>query len=179
MQESTLYKDTILNNIVLSEEDNYDPKLVEKVLTWVNLKEELYKLPNALNTQLSEGGKGLSQGQRQRLLLARALYKRPKYLILDEVTNAIDSISEAKIIDVFTKGLKNQTIVLVSHKLSTIKCADLIITVNQGRIVDAGTYEQLIKKKSFFYKLFKEQISISTENRLIFSTLLAGLRQLH
>ena len=158
LQESTLYKDTILNNIVLSEEDDYDPKLVEKVLTWVNLKEELYKLPNALNTQLSEGGKGLSQGQRQRLLLARALYKRPKYLILDEVTNAIDSISEAKIIDVFTKGLKNQTIVLVSHKLSTIKCADLIITVNQGRIVDAGTYEQLIKKKSFFYKLFKEQI---------------------
>lgn len=158
LQESTLYKDTILNNIVLSEEDDYNPKLVEKVLTWVNLKEELYKLPNALNTQLSEGGKGLSQGQRQRLLLARALYKRPKFLILDEVTNAIDSISETKIIDVFTKGLKNQTIVLVSHKLSTIRCADLIITVDKGKVVDAGTYEQLIKKKSFFYKLFKEQI---------------------
>jgi len=162
-QESTLYKDTILNNIVLSEEDNYNPQLVEKVLQWVNLDEELYMLPKALNTELSEGGKGLSQGQKQRLLLARALYKRPKLLVLDEATNAIDSISEKKILKVFTEGLKNQTVVLVSHKLSTIKCADLILTVNKGTIVDTGSYDQLVKRKAFFYNLFKNQITEENE----------------
>ncbi len=162
-QESNLYRDTILNNIILSEEGDYNPSLVDKVLSWVNLKDELYKLPKALNTELNEGGKGLSQGQKQRLLLARALYKRPKFLILDEATNAIDPISENKVLDVFTKGLKNQTVLLVSHKLSTIKCADFIIALSNGTVVDAGTYEQLIKKKSFFYKLFEDQIPKENE----------------
>tara|TARA_R110002074_G_C12433727_1_gene657065 strand:- start:77 stop:1294 length:1218 start_codon:yes stop_codon:yes gene_type:complete len=162
-QESNLYKDTILNNIILSEEQDYNPDLVDKVLSWANLKEELYNLPKALNTELNEGGKGLSQGQKQRLLLARALYKRPKFLILDEATNAIDSISEKKILEVFTQGLKNQTIILVSHKLSTIKYADFIITVSNGSIVDAGNYDQLVKKKSSFYKLFEDQIPKENE----------------
>jgi ATP-binding cassette subfamily B protein len=162
-QESTLYKDTILNNIILSDEQDYDSKLIDKILPWVNLTEELYTLPEGLNTKLAEGGKGLSQGQKQRLLLARALYKKPKLLILDEATNAIDSISENKILDVFTKGLKEQTTILVSHKLSTVKCADLIIMIDNGYIVDGGTYEQLIEKKSFFYNLFKDQMSNENE----------------
>lgn len=162
-QESTLYKDTILNNIILSEEQDYDSELVGKILQWVNLKDEIYKLPKALNTQLHEGGKGLSQGQKQRLLLARALYKRPKYLILDEATNAIDSISEKKILDVFTEELKDQTILLISHNLSTIKCADFIICVNNGNVVSAGSYEQLVKRKSFFYKLFEDKIPKENE----------------
>lgn len=157
-QESTLYKDTVLNNIILSDEQDYDPKLIEEILPWVNLKNEIYALPDALNTQLSEGGKGLSQGQKQRLLLARALYKKPKLLILDEATNALDSISENKFIETLTKELKDQTTILVSHKLSTIRCADLIIMIDKGYIVDAGTYEQLVEKKTFFYNLFKDQI---------------------
>lgn len=157
-QESTLYNDTILNNIVLSEEQEYNPELVERILPWANLKEELYMLPDALNTKLSEGGKGLSQGQKQRLLLARAFYKRPKFLLLDEVTNAIDSYSENKILDVFTNGLKNQTIVLVSHKLSTVKCADFIVMIDRGIVLEAGSYTELLEKKAFFYNLFKSQI---------------------
>jgi len=157
-QDSNLYKDSILNNIVLAKEQDYDSNLIDQVLSWVNLRDELYSLPKALNTELNEGGKGLSQGQKQRLLLARALYKQPKFLILDEVTNAIDAVSEKRILDLFTKGLKNQTILLVSHKLSTIACADNIITINKGRVVDMGSYNQLIKKKSFFYNLFKDQI---------------------
>lgn len=157
-QESALYKDTILNNIVLSDEQEYDSKLIEKILLWVNLKNELYALPEALNMKLSEGGKGLSQGQKQRLLLARALYKKPKLLILDEATNALDSISETKFLEVITKELKDQTTILVSHKLSTIRCADFIIMIDKGYVVDGGTYEQLIEKKSFFYNLFKDQI---------------------
>ena len=157
-QESALYKDTILNNIILSDEEEYNPKLVEKILPWVNLKNEIYALPDALNTQLSEGGKGLSQGQKQRVLLARALYKKPKLLILDEATSALDSISENKVLDTLTKELKDQTTILVSHKLSTIRCADFIIMIDKGYIVDGGTYEQLIEKKSFFYNLFKDQM---------------------
>ncbi|WP_281924792.1 peptidase domain-containing ABC transporter [Flavobacterium collinsii] len=157
-QESALYKDTILNNIILSDEQEYDSKLIEKILTWVNLKNELYALPEALNTKLSEGGKGLSQGQKQRLFLARALYKKPKLLILDEATNALDSISENKFLEVLTKELKDQTTILVSHKLSTIRCADFIIMIDKGYVIDSGTYEQLIERKSFFYNLFQDQI---------------------
>ncbi|MBE7633163.1 ATP-binding cassette domain-containing protein [Tenacibaculum finnmarkense genomovar ulcerans] len=159
LQDSALYSDTILNNIVLSEEDVYTPKLVEKVLRWVNFYEEVYLFPKALNTILSEGGKGLSQGQKQRLLLARALFKRPKFLFLDEVTNAIDSISEKKIMDLFSNGLKNQTIVMISHKLSTIKYADHIIVVNGGKVIETGNYAELASKKdTHFYNLFSEQI---------------------
>ena len=157
-QESALYKDTILNNIILSDEQEYDSKLIEKILNWVNLKNELYALPEALNTKLSEGGKGLSQGQKQRLFLARALYKKPKLLILDEATNALDSISENKFLEVLTKDLKDQTTILVSHKLSTIRCADFIIMIDKGYVIDTGTYEQLIERKSFFYNLFQDQI---------------------
>lgn len=158
-QESTLYKDTILNNIILSDEYDFSSEFIDRVLNWVNLKEEIYALPNALNTQLNEGGRGLSQGQKQRLLLARCFYKKPKILILDEATNAIDSISENKILDVLTTVQKNQTTILVSHKLSTIRYADLIIMIDKGYVVDGGTYEQLIEKKSFFYNLFKDQIT--------------------
>jgi len=158
-QESTLYKDSILNNIILSDEQEYNARLVDEILTWVNLKTELLTLPESINTHLNEGGKGLSHGQKQRLLLARALYKKPKLLILDEATNAIDSISENKILDILTKKLLDQTTILVSHKLSTIKCADVVIMIDKGYIVDGGTYEQLIEKKSFFYNLFKDQIT--------------------
>ncbi len=159
LQDSNLYKGTILNNIVLNEEKDYNIDLIEKVLTWVNLENELHELPNGLNTEISEGGKGLSQGQKQRLLLARALYRRPKLLILDEVTNAIDSISEKKILKLFSEGLINQTIVLVSHKLSTIKCADYIIVMDKGSVIEKGTYDQLTTKKTHFQTLFKEQIN--------------------
>jgi ATP-binding cassette subfamily B protein len=162
-QESTLYSDSVLNNIVLSEEKDYNLDLVEKVITWVNIKNELYKLPKALHTELTEGGKGLSHGQKQRLLLARAMYKRPKYLILDEATNAIDALSENKILDVFSNGMKNQTILLVAHKLSTIRCADYIVSIHNGAVVEAGSYEQLVKNKNFFYKLFEDQIPKDNE----------------
>lgn len=158
-QESALYNDTILNNIVLSDEQERSLELVEKILPWVNLKEELYRLPEALNTRLSEGGKGLSQGQKQRLLLARAFYKRPKFLLLDEVTNAIDSYSENKILDTFTTELKSETIVLVSHKLSTVKYADFIIMIDRGIVIEYGSYDELVQKKAFFYNLFKSQIN--------------------
>ncbi|GGF28121.1 peptidase domain-containing ABC transporter [Flavobacterium limi] len=157
-QESTLYNDTILNNIVLSDEQQYSLQRIEEILPWANLKEELYRLPEALHTRLSEGGKGLSQGQKQRLLLARAFYKRPKFLLLDEVTNAIDSNSENKILDVFANELKKETIVLVSHKLSTVKCADFIIMIGGGMLLEYGSYDELIQKKTFFYNLFKSQI---------------------
>ena len=143
---------------MLSDEQERSLELVEKILPWVNLKEELYRLPEALNTRLSEGGKGLSQGQKQRLLLARAFYKRPKFLLLDEATNAIDSYSENKILDVFTNELKSETIVLVSHKLSTVKCADFIIMIDRGVVLEYGSYDELVHKKTFFYNLFKSQI---------------------
>lgn len=152
-----------MNNIVLSEEKDFNIELVEKVLTWVNLRNELYKLPQALHTELNEGGKGLSHGQKQRLLLARAMYKRPKILILDEATNAIDSISENRILDIFVNSMKNQTILLVAHKLSTIKCADQIVVINNGTVVEIGSFEQLVKNKKFFYKLFEDQIPKDNE----------------
>ncbi|SNR17426.1 peptidase domain-containing ABC transporter [Tenacibaculum jejuense] len=162
-QDSTLYKDTILNNIVLSEENDYTPKLLDKVLSWVNLSDEIANFPDGLNTKLNEGGKGLSQGQKQRLLLARALFKRPKFLILDEITNAVDSENAENITNLFLKGLKNQTIIIASHKLSTIRCADNILVMENGKLINSGTYKSLIEdKNSLLFKMFQKEISKNT-----------------
>lgn len=158
LQDSKLYNDTIRNNIVLSDENDYNPQLLEKVLKWVNLYDEIKKLPDELNYQITESSKGLSEGQKQRLILARALYKKPKILLLDEGTNAIDRHSEERILNLFKKGLKNLTIIMVSHRLSTVKIADNIVVMDQGRVIEKGSYTKLLNNKKHFYNLFKNQI---------------------
>ena len=119
----------------------------------VGLWELIEKLPQGLDTQLGEHGDKLSGGQRQRISIARALIRKPKIIVFDEATSALDSASEKKVQEATSNMMKNCTTFLVAHRLSTIRNADRIVAMKEGRIVEVGTYEELMEKKGYFYEL--------------------------
>lgn len=110
------------------------------------------------NTKVGMDGNGLSQGQKQRLLIARAIYKSPQILVLDEATNALDSKNEREIMENLQRFYKGRTVVIAAHRLSTIRNADNIIVINEGRIAEQGTHESLINRKGEYYNLICNQI---------------------
>nr|MBC8147460.1 ATP-binding cassette domain-containing protein [Bacteroidota bacterium] len=105
-------------------------------------------------------GKGLSHGQKQRILIARAVYKKPNYLFFDEATNALDVNNERKIMDNLNEFFKGKTVVIVAHRLSTVKNADQIIVIEKGNIIESGTHNTLIKSKGAYYELVKNQLEL-------------------
>jgi len=158
-QDSQIFNDTILNNIVLGEYNLNKQKLFEAVF-FANIKKEIESLPSAYNTFMGENGRGMSEGQKQRILLARAIYKNPDFLFLDEATSALDAFTEKKILDNFKK-IKEKTLVIISHRLSNILNADKAILLDKGQIIEQGNPKELIDKKGFFYTLFKAQLALS------------------
>ncbi|QGN22318.1 peptidase domain-containing ABC transporter [Elizabethkingia anophelis] len=151
-QEPNLYKGTVLSNIILNEEMDYDRDRLTHALINSNLIREIGGFSDGINTNLREGGNGLSQGQKQRIIIARAIYKSSSYLLLDEATNFLDPESEKIILDYLSQEKKNRTIVMISHKLSTIQIADEIIVVDNGYIVERGSYTDLSNKANGFFK---------------------------
>lgn len=155
LQETNLYHNTISENIGLKDED-----LNQEDILWAAKSAEIHpdimKLPLGYNTLLSETGVNFSGGQRQRLLLARSLYKKPPILILDEATSSLDTINESKIDQNISEI--NSTRVIVAHRLSTIKNSNKIIVMDQGKIVESGTHDQLIQKKGKYYHLYQYQL---------------------
>lgn len=109
---------------------------------------------------IGEKGRGLSGGQKQRLLIARALYRNPDFLFLDEATNSLDVINEKKIVEALNSAFQNRTVIVVAHRLSTIRNADQIVVLQQGRIVEIGNHDRLMERKGEYYKL----VSSQTEN---------------
>ena len=157
MQDGKIFNDTILNNIVLDDEKiNY--KKLKQALETANIAEEIEKLPLGYRTIMGEQGRGLSGGQKQRILIARALYKDPDYLFFDEATNALDAINEQKIVAALDQVFKNKTVLVVAHRLSTIKKADLIIVMQNGFIVEAGDHDSLMAKNGRYYQLVHSQL---------------------
>ena len=118
-------------------------------------------------TMIGEMGRGLSGGQRQRVLIARALYKDPDYLFLDEATNALDTINEQKIVRALNNVFKNRTVIVVAHRLSTIRRADQIIVLKAGVIIEIGNHQSLMANKQYYYNLIQSQYEPETN---IFST---------
>jgi ATP-binding cassette subfamily B protein len=155
-QGAEAFKESIKDNIVLGNE--YNQNKLHKVLQQVNLLNEISSLPSGFNTMMGENGRGLSEGQKQRLMIARALYKDPKFLFLDEATNSLDSINENIIVDNLNESFEGKTVILIAHRLATIKKADNIVVMNNGSIVEMGNDEQLLKKKGYYYELFKNQM---------------------
>ena len=152
-QDSKLYNDTILNNIILNNE--YNKILLNKVLKETNLFNEILSLEKGLHTTLDTYGKGLSDGQKQRLILARALYKQPKILILDEITSNLDVLNENHILNSIKNMKINTTIIMSSHSPSSLKIADNIIVIDDGLVVEQGSYEYLLNNQnSKFSTLF-------------------------
>lgn len=155
-QDSQLFKDTILNNIILGEGD-YIKKEFLRAVEIANIKEEIENLPLGYNTLIGENGRGLSEGQKQRVLIARAIYKNPKYLFLDEATNSLDSSNEEIVVKNLNSEYSGKTVVIAAHRLSTIINADQIIVLEEGRVVEIGDHKRLMKNSEKYSKLFKNQ----------------------
>ena len=156
MQDGKLFNDTILSNIVLDDE-HIDYERLHKVCRMAQIAKEINGMPKGYETVIGERGRGISGGQKQRLLIARALYREPDFLFLDEATNSLDVINEKKIVEALNAAFKNRTVIVVAHRLSTIRNADQIIVLHQGKIAEIGNHENLMARKGEYYKLVSSQ----------------------
>jgi ATP-binding cassette, subfamily B, bacterial len=159
MQEGFIFSDTIAGNIAVGEDDLDKDRLL-KAVKIANIREYIDSLPLGYNTIIGMEGKGVSQGQKQRLLIARVIYKNPDYLFFDEATNALDSTNERKIMDNLIGFNKNKTVVIVAHRLSTVQHADNIIVIDKGKVAEQGTHKELTAKKGLYYQLVKNQLEL-------------------
>ncbi|MUP46516.1 peptidase domain-containing ABC transporter [Gramella sp. BOM4] len=159
MQEGYIFNDSIANNIAVGE--NYvDKKKMAHAVDVANIKEYIESLPLSYNTKIGMEGVGLSTGQKQRLLIARAVYKNPNFLFFDEATSALDSNNEKIIIEKLNTFFRNKTVVVIAHRLSTVKNADQIVVLDKGKIVEVGAHAELIKNRSDYYNLVKNQLEL-------------------
>ncbi|NCP58683.1 MAG: peptidase domain-containing ABC transporter [Flavobacteriales bacterium] len=159
MQEGYVFNDTIANNIAVGS-DHIDKKRLEKAVTIANIKDFIESLPLSYNTTIGMEGVGLSTGQKQRLFIARAVYKNPNYLFFDEATNALDASNEKIIMENLNQFFINKTVVIIAHRLSTVKNADQIVVIDKGKIVEVGNHKQLIKLKGDYFNLVKNQLEL-------------------
>lgn len=162
LQDGYIFNRTIRENIVMAE--IFDQVSFERVLEDSNLYEWVNTLPLREHTEIGQSSTGISQGQKQRILLARALYKGAELLLFDEATNALDSKNENSIMRSIY-GLKDRTIVIVAHRLSTVRDADTIIVMDAGAIVERGSHEELLEMRGFYYELFINQIERSMHEK--------------
>lgn len=159
MQDGYIFSDSIANNIAISNEVVDKKKLLHAVNV-ANIKDFIESLALRYNTKIGGSGVGVSQGQKQRLLIARAIYKDPQYMFFDEATNALDANNEKVIMDNLNQFFKGKTVVIVAHRLSTVKNADNIVVMDKGRIIEQGTHAELTKLKGGYYNLVKNQLEL-------------------
>jgi ATP-binding cassette subfamily B protein len=159
MQDGFIFSDTIANNIAVGEERPNKSKL-EHAVKVANIGEFIESLPNGFNTKVGSEGNGISQGQKQRLLIARAVYKDPEYIFFDEATNALDANNERVIMDNLLEFFKGRTVVVVAHRLSTVSNSDNIIVLDKGRIIEQGTHFELISLNGKYYSLVRNQLEL-------------------
>ena len=159
MQEGYIFNDTIANNIAVGE-DYVDKKKLAHAVDVANIKEFVESLPLSYNTKIGMEGVGLSTGQKQRLFIARAVYKNPKFLFFDEATSALDANNEKVIMEKLDTFFKDKTVMVIAHRLSTVKNADQIVVLDKGEIIEVGNHESLIKEKGSYYNLVKNQLEL-------------------
>jgi ATP-binding cassette subfamily B protein len=159
MQEGFIFSDTIANNIgIIDETPDYEK--IEKAVTVANIKDFIEDLPLGYETKIGSEGHGLSTGQKQRLLIARAVYKDPDYIFFDEATNALDAKNEKIIMKNLEGFFKERTVVVVAHRLSTVRKADQIIVLDKGGVAEQGTHKELIAQEGIYFNLIKDQLEL-------------------
>lgn len=159
MQDGVIFSESIARNIAV-DDGEIDEKRLEMAAEIANVKDFVMTLPLKFNTNIGRDGMGLSQGQKQRILIARAVYKNPKFIFLDEATNSLDASNERAIVEKLNKFYKGRTVVVVAHRLSTVKNADQIIVIGKGRVIEAGNHKSLTAKRGAYYNLVKNQLEL-------------------
>ena len=159
MQDGVIFSESIARNIAVNDEE-VDIARLEQAAKIANIHDYVMGLPLKYNTIIGRDGVGLSQGQKQRILIARAVYKNPDFIFLDEATNALDAKNERAIVENLDEFYKGRTVIVVAHRLSTVKNADQIIVVDGGKIVEIGNHNSLIEKRGAYYNLVKNQLEL-------------------
>lgn len=161
MQDGFIFSDTIANNIAVGD-DRIDIERLRHAVTVANIRDFIDSLPLGYNTKIGMEGNGISQGQRQRLLIARAVYKNPEFIFFDEATNALDANNEKEIMEHLHTFYRGKTVVVVAHRLSTVRNADKIVVLDKGTIAEEGTHRELTEKKGLYYQLVKNQLELGS-----------------
>jgi len=159
MQDGFIFSDTIANNIAPGAE-HIDKQKLGQAVEIANIRDFIESLPLGYNTKIGQEGVGLSQGQKQRILIARAVYKDPQFIFLDEATNALDSNNERTIMENLDEFFIGKTVIIVAHRLSTVKNADKIVVLDKGLIIEEGTHQELTTAKGAYFQLVKNQLEL-------------------
>lgn len=165
MQEGYIFNDTIAQNIAIGD-DYIDKKKLEKAVEISNIQDYIESLPLSYNTKIGNEGIGMSGGQRQRLMIARAVYKDPNYIFFDEATSSLDANNERIIMENLNRFFDGKTVVIIAHRLSTVKNADQIVVMGEGKIIEKGNHQELIQLKGSYYNLIKNQLDLEKLNDL-------------
>jgi ATP-binding cassette subfamily B protein len=159
MQDGFIFSDTIANNIAVGD-DEIDKERLGYAVRMANIQEFIESLPLNYNTKIGSEGVGLSQGQKQRILIARAIYKNPEFIFFDEATNALDANNEKVILENLDEFFAGKTVVVVAHRLSTVKNAHQIVVLDRGEMVEMGNHDELTRKQGAYYHLVKNQLEL-------------------
>ncbi|CCZ14188.1 bacteriocin-processing peptidase [Prevotella sp. CAG:487] len=159
MQNGVIFSESIARNIAVDDGDIDKERMVNAAET-ACIKDYIMSLPLKFDTKIGRDGTGLSQGQKQRILIARAVYKNPDFIFLDEATNSLDANNERKIVENLDRFCKDRTVIIVAHRLSTVRNADKIIVIDKGRVAETGTHETLTRQKGLYYELVKNQLEL-------------------
>ena len=159
MQDGVIFSESIARNIAV-DDGEVDLDRLEQAARIANIHDYVMSLPLKYNTLIGRDGVGLSQGQKQRILIARAVYKNPSFIFLDEATNALDAKNERAIVENLDQFYKGRTVVVVAHRLSTVKNAGQIVVLDGGKVVEMGNHASLIAKQGAYYNLVKNQLEL-------------------